>query len=172
MAKANVSKQMLLDGAQMAASALCGSTMGFLKQRGIQIEDWVSYIGENFEGSLGDLEGEGVYQVMQHLLGLQVLPLGAEIISTDFTEDKAEVTLTTLPSRTLLEKFGTTPRELLRGFGLTQKDFESIYAMYEPAAKAIGLRFTHQLKGGQQLLSLERVPRRGKPRAGRGAKKT
>jgi hypothetical protein len=58
----------------------------------------------------------------------------------------------------VLEKFGTTPRELLGGFGVSQRDFEAIYAMYEPAAKAIGLRFTHQLKGGQELLSLEPAP--------------
>jgi len=162
MAKANVSKQMLLDGGQMIISAVLAGTMGFLKERDIPIKDWVSYIGENFEGSLGDLEGEGVYQVMQHLLGLQILPLGVDIISTNFTEKKAEVTLTPLPSRAVLEKFGTTPRDLLRGFGVTLKDFESIYAMHEPATKAIGLHFTHQLKDGKQVLSLERAARRGK----------
>ena len=165
MAKTGVSKQMLLDGAQMALSALLAGTMGFLKERDIPIKDWVSYIGNSFEGSMDDLEGEGVYQVMQHLLGLQVLPLGAEIVSTNFTKDKAEVKLSSLPSRAVMEKFGTTPKELLRGFGVTQREFEFIYAMYEPAAKSIGLRFTHQLKDGKEVLSLERAPRTGPPRA-------
>jgi hypothetical protein len=158
MAKESVSKEVLLDGAQMALSAFLTGTMGFLKERNISIQEWVSYIGEQFEGSLGDLEGEEAGRVMEHLLTLQVLPLGAEVISSQTTQDKAEVTLTPLPSRAVLEKFGTTPRELLRGFGVSQRDFEAIYAMYEPAAKAIGLRFTHQLKGGQELLSLEPAP--------------
>jgi hypothetical protein len=158
MAKKSVSKEVLLDGAQMALSAFLTGTMGFLKERNISIQEWVSYIGEQFEGSLGDLEGEEAGRVMEHLLTLQVLPLGAEVISGQTTQDKAEVTLTPLPSRAVLEKFGTTPRELLRGFGVSQRDFEAIYAMYEPAAKAIGLRFTHQLKGGQELLSLEPAP--------------
>jgi hypothetical protein len=158
MAKESVSKKVLLDGAQMALSAFLAGTMGFLKERNISIQEWVSYIGEQFEGSLGDLEGEEAGRVMEHLLTLQVLPLGAEVTSSQTTEDKAEVTLTPLPSRAVLEKFGTTPRELLRGFGISQRDFEAIYAMYEPAAKAIGLRFTHQLKGGQELLSLEPAP--------------
>jgi hypothetical protein len=158
MAKKSVSKEVLLDGAQMALSAFLAGTMGFLKERNISIQEWVSYIGEQFEGSLGDLEGEEAGRVMEHLLTLQVLPLGAEVISSQTTQDKAEVTLTPLPSRAVLEKFGTTPRELLRGFGVSQRDFEAIYAMYEPAAKAIGLRFTHQLKGGQELLSLEPAP--------------
>jgi hypothetical protein len=158
MAKKSVSKEVLLDGAQMALSAFLAGTMGFLKERNISIQEWVSYIGEQFEGSLGALEGEEAGRVMEHLLTLQVLPLGAEVISSRATQDKAEVTLTPLPSRAVLEKFGTTPRELLRGFGVSQRDFEAIYAMYEPAAKAIGLRFTHQLKGGQELLSLEPAP--------------
>ena len=162
MAKTGVSKQMLLDGAQMVLSAFLAGTMGFLKQQNIPVKDWVTYIGEKFEDSLGGLQGEGVDQVMQHLLALQILPLGTEVISSQLTAKKAEVTVTPLPSRTVLEKFGTTPRELLRGFSVTQRDFESIFAMYEPAAKAIGLRFTHQLKDGQQVLSLERAPSRGK----------
>lgn len=158
MAKESVSKEVLLDGAQMALSAFLAGTMGFLKERNIPVQEWVSYIGEQFEGSLGNLEGEEAGRVMEHLLTLQVLPLGAEVTSSQITEDKAEVTLTPLPSGAVLEKFGTTPRELLRGFGISQRDFEAIYAIYEPAAKAIGLRFTHQLKGGQELLSLEPAP--------------
>jgi hypothetical protein len=158
MAKESVSKEVLLDGAQMALSGFLAGTLGFLKERNISIQEWVSYIGEQFEGSLGDLEGEKAGRVMEHLLTLQVLPLGAEVTSSQVTRGKVEVKLTPLPSRAVLEKFGTTPRELLRGFGISQKDFETIYAMYEPAAKAIGLRFTHQLKGGQELLSLGPAP--------------
>jgi len=163
MAEGNISKEVLLDGAQMTLSAFIAGTMGFLQERNIAIEEWVSYMGEQFSGSLADLEGDEVSSVMGHLLTLQVLPMGAEVISTQGTADKAEATLTPLPSRTVLEKFGTTPRELLRGFGVTQRKFASIFAMYEPAAEAIGLRFTHQLKNNQQLLSLEKAPVRGKP---------
>jgi hypothetical protein len=158
MAKQSVSKQVLLDGAQMALSGFLAGTLGFLKERNISIEEWVSYIGEQFEGSLGALEGEEAGLVMEHLLTLQVLPLGAEVISSRTTRGKVEVKLTPLPSRAVLEKFGTTPREFLRDFAISQKDFEAIYGIYEPAAKAIGLRFTHQLKGGQEFLSLEPAP--------------
>jgi len=158
MAKESVSKEVLLDGAQMALSAFLAGTMGFLKERNISIQEWVSYIGEQFEGSLGDLEGEEASRVMEHLLTLQVLPLGAEVTSSQITQDKVEVKLTPLPSRAVLEKFGTTPREFLRGFAISQNDFEAIYGIYEPAAKSIGLRFTHQLKGGQEFLSLEPAP--------------
>jgi hypothetical protein len=157
MAKQSVSKQVLLDGAQMALSGFLAGTLGFLKERDISIREWVSYIGEQFEGSLGALEGEEVGRVMEHLLTLQVLPMGAEVTSSQTTHGKVEVKLTPLPSRAVLEKFGTTPKELLRDFELTQKDFEAIYGIYEPATKAIGLRFMHQFKGGQEWLSLEPV---------------
>jgi hypothetical protein len=155
--KKDVPKEMLLDGAQMALSAFVAGTMGFLKQRNIPIKDWVSYIGEQFEGSLGDLEGEQAGKVMDHLLALEVLPLGADVLSSRSTRDKAEAKLTSLPSRTVLEKFGTTPRELLRGFAVTKKEFESILSMYEPAAAAIGLRFKYQSKDDEEILTLERV---------------
>jgi hypothetical protein len=158
MAKQSVPKQVLLDGAQMALSGFLAGTLGFLKERNISIQEWVSYIGEQFEGSLGALEGEEARLVMEHFLTLQVLPLGVEVISSRTTRGKAEVKLTSLPSRPVLKKFGTTPRELLRDFGISQNDFEAIYGMYEPAAKAVGLRFTHQLKGGQEFLSLEPAP--------------
>jgi len=157
--KKDVPKEMLLDGAQMSLSAFIAGTMGFLKQQNAPIKDWVSYIGEQFEGSLGQLEGEEVGKVMDHLLALEVLPLGADILSSQSTPDKAEARLTSLPSRTVLEKFGTTPRELLRGFGVTKKEFESILSMYEPAAQAIGLKFKHQSKDDQEILTLERARR-------------
>jgi hypothetical protein len=144
----------------MAISGFLAGTLGFLKERNISLQEWVSYIGKQFEGSLGALEDDAVGGVMEHLLALQVLPLGAEVTSSQVTDGKVEVGLTPLPSRAVLEKFGNTPRELLRGFGLTQKDFEAIYGIYEPAAKAIGLRFRHQFKGGQESLSLEPVASR------------
>ena len=159
MAKTKVSKEVLLDGAQMCIAATVAGIAGFLKERNIPIKELSAYMGEKFEDSLGALEGRGADEVMEHLLTLEILPMGAEIVSSQSTPDKAEITLTTLPPSAVLEKFGTTPRELLRGFGVTQKEFESIYAMFEPAAKAIGLKFTHQVKGGQELLALERVSR-------------
>jgi hypothetical protein len=153
----DVPKEMLLDGAQMALSAFIAGTMGFLKQRNIPIKEWVSYIGEQFEDSLGELEGEEAGNVMGHLLALEILPLGVDILSSQSTPNKAEARLTSLPSRAVLEKFGTTPRELLRGFGVTKKEFESILSMYEPAAAAIGLKFKYQSNKDQEILTLERV---------------
>ncbi|GEM_PF-2165829 len=153
-----VSKGMLLDGAQMSLSSFLAGTMGFLKAHDIPIEDWVSYMGEQFEDSWGGLEGEGADKIMQHLLALQIRPLGAEVVSSSLTPEKAEVTMDPLPSRGVLEKFGTTPRELLRGFGVTQSEYASVYGMFEPAAQAIGLKWTHRLTRGKQVLRLEATP--------------
>lgn len=158
MAKASVPKAVLLDGAQMALAGMCAGMMGFLKERQIPAREMIAYIGEMFEGSLGDLEGEPVTDVMEHLLTLQILPMGAEIISSQGTADRAEVRLTSLPSRSLMEKFGTTPEELLEGFNITADEFASLYAMYEPAAEAIGLVFKHRLQDGEEVISLERRP--------------
>jgi len=166
MAKAEVSKEVLLDGAQMGLSMLLAGTMGFLKKHDLPTEDWARYIGEAFEGALGELEGAPLDTVMEHLLTLEVLPMGVEVVSSESTSQKAQVTVTPLPSQVLLKKFGTTPREFLSGFGITKQDLASIYAMYEPAAKAIGLDFSHELKDSRQVLSLRRASAR-RSRAGR-----
>jgi len=157
MARQSISKDVLLDGTQMALAGLLAGIMSFLKERGIPIKDWVGYIGQQFDGALVDMEGESVEYVMSHLLTFQVLPLGAEVVSSTASDDKAEVVLTSLPSSSVLKKFGTTPRELLGGFKVTPREFASIYAMYEPAAEAIGLRFTHEFRDGKQYLRLEKA---------------
>lgn len=138
----------------MIIAATIAGTAGFLKERGIPFRELIDYMGETFEGSLGDLEGRGADEVIEHLLTLQILPLGVEVVSSQSSQDKAEVTLTTLPPQKVLEKFGTTPEELLEGFDVTQQEYESIYAMYEPAARAIGLEFKHLLKDDQEVISL------------------
>ncbi len=154
MAKNEIPKEVLLDGAQMIIAATVAGIAGFLKERNIALKELVDHMGETFEASLGDLKGRGADEVMEHLLTLQVLPMGAEVTSSKSSPDKAEVTLTTLPPQATLEKFGTNPAELLEGFGVTREEYESIYAMYEPAARAIGLTFKHYLKDGQQIISL------------------
>ena len=157
MNKEQVSREVLLDGAQMGLSLVLAGTMGFLKKHDLPIEDWAKYIGEAFEGALGDLEGAPPEAVMEHLLTLEVLPMGGEVMSSAATPQKAEVTLTPLPSRALLKKFGTSPGEFLSGFGVTKQDLASVYAIYEPAAKAIGLEFRHELTDSRQVLSLKRA---------------
>jgi hypothetical protein len=162
MSKSNMTTGMLLDGAQMSISALIAGTMGFLKERNIDITEWVSYIGQKFTDSLKDLEGEPVEHVLKHLLELEIAPLGAEIISIEGKGDKAEAVLTALPGRPVLEKFGTTPRQLLRGFSLSQKEFESILDMFQPAASSIGLRLTHHTKNSQLYVTLAKGSQRRK----------
>lgn len=157
MLSAKVSKEVLLDGAQMCIAATIAGIAGFLKEYNIPFKEFSDYMGEMFEDSLGDLKGRGADEVMEHLLTLEILPMGAEVISSKLTPDKAEVTLTTLPPRTLLEKFGTTPKLLLSDFGVTQKEYESIYAMYEPAAKAIGLKLRYHSKDNHEIISLEKI---------------
>jgi len=157
MAKSSVPKEVLLDGAQMSLTALIVGTISFLKQRGLPVKSWVSYIGEQFDGALADLEGEEISEVMSHLLTLELMPMGVEVLSTQATTDKVEVEVSSLPSQSVLEKFGTTPKELLKGFGVTKREFASMYAMYEPAAKAIGLKFSHRSKDGRDILILERA---------------
>jgi hypothetical protein len=156
MPKTGVSRDMLLDGARMSMAATMAAIAGFLKERNIPLKEFISYLGDSFEGSFEDLQGRPVDEVMEHLLNLEVLPMGAEVISRQATTDKSEVVLTSLPPASILEKFGTTPKELLSGFGVTMKEYESIFDSYALAAKAIGLKFKHRMKDSQEIITLEK----------------
>ena len=156
MAENEVSMDVLLDGAQMNNAATIAGIAGFLKEKDISFREFVDYMGEAFEGSLGALEGGDVKDVLEHLLSLEILPLGSKVISSESSDDKAQATLTSLPPKEVLEKFGTTPDELLEGFGVTLEEYETCFAMYEPAAKAIGLTFEHYLKDGQEVIIIRK----------------
>lgn len=147
---------MLLDGAQMNLAGVTAAIAGFLKERGIPIKDFVAYMGDNFEGMFGDLEGRGADEVMEHLLKLEILPWGAEIVSSKMAPDSAQVTVTAIPPQKVLERFGTSAEELLDGFGITRDEFDMIYDCYAPAAKAIGMKFSHHSQDSHEVLTLER----------------
>jgi len=155
MAKQTVPEKVLLDGARMSIYALIAGTMGFLKKNKIPIKNWISYIGDQFDGSLADLEGEDKATVLEHLLTLQLMPLGVEVLNSRATRQKAEATVTSLPAEKILEKFGTTPKEMLKGFGITPQDFDNIFDMHVPAAKSIGLKLAHSSSGGKKIITLE-----------------
>ena len=158
MAVKNPPREMMLDGAQMSIASTMAAIAGFLKEKGISLKEFINYFGEQFEGSWMDLEGRGVDEVMDHFLDLEVLPMGAEVVSRQMTPERAEVKLTSLPPRKVLEKFGTSPKELLKGFGVTERQFASIYDSFIPAAKAIGLKFSHHGGDGAETLVLEKLP--------------
>jgi hypothetical protein len=160
MINTKVPKGMLQDGAYMWIAATTAGLIGFLKEKGIPLKEFLTYFGERFEDSFGDLKDDPVEKVMQHLLMLEILPMGAQVISTKSTKNTAEVILTSLPPKDVLEKFGTTPRELLSGFGVTAKEFESIYDTFVPAMKAIGLTFKHATRDGNEVITLGRISKK------------
>ena len=157
MIDTKVPQEMLQDGAYMSIAATTAGIIGFLKWKNIPLKEFITYLGKSFEDSFADLKDEPVGKVMQHLLMLQILPMGVKVISTKSTKNTAEAVLTSLPPKDVLEKFGTTPRELLRGFGVTAKEFESMYDTFTPAMEAIGLNLMHSSKGGHEVLTLARV---------------
>ncbi len=150
----------LLDGAQMTVMTLIAGTVGYLKERGISPQSWAAYIGEHFEGSWDAFEGSSATETLENILPIQVESLGAELLSGTGNDDRVEVAVGVLPSRTVLEKFGTTPRELLRGFGITQAEFNIFDDMFKAPASAAGFRFTHKSGRGQHTIVLQRKGRK------------
>ena len=57
MEKIEASREMLLDGAQMciAATATVTTIAEFFKQRNIPLKDFISYMGDKFEGAFGEV---------------------------------------------------------------------------------------------------------------------
>ena len=95
-------------------------------------------------------------EVMGHLVPLQIEPLGVKVLESSGYSDRVELTLTPLPPTEVLERFGTTPEELMDGFGITGEDMAAVYHFFEPAARAAGFTFTHELRGDQQVVTLSK----------------
>ena len=146
-----------LDGAQMMMMSFLAGTMGFLKDNDVSIGDWIRHVGGAFEGSWEAFKGAGADETMGHLIPLLIQPLGVEILSSSGDSDEVKLTMTTLPPRDVLERFETTPEELLDGFGITREEFASIYDLFKPAAEAAGFRFTHGLQGDEHEVTVNRV---------------
>ena len=148
--------EMMLDGSQMALSALIAGTAGFLKQRRIAPSDWIAYVGGMFEGAWEGLADEGADVVMQQLLNLSILPMGSRVLREDMSSDRAEVEITPLPSEEVLARFGTEPADLYEGFEITADDFATIYDFQRAALEAIGLTYTHGPGAEGYVLTLSR----------------
>lgn len=157
-----ISKQVKLDGAQMLVAALTASTLGFLKERGIAISDWVAYVGDVFEGSWAAFEGRGGDDILDHVAAFNAAPMGAEVISLTQEGDAWELVVSSIPSEDVLARFGTAPEEFLEGFGITRDEFAMVYSMFEAPAAAIGHKFTHSRKGRWHVLRLEPAKKAGR----------
>ncbi len=162
MPKKDTVERYLLDGTQMNLIAFIAGTMGFLKEKKVDTKEWASYIGKSFEDSWQAFEGAGADEIMEHLIPLQIQPFGAEVISSKGDYNQAEVILSSLPSKAVLQRFGTTPREILGGFGITQREFAALYDIFKPSAAAAGFQFTHKPGKGSHIIELQRKPSKHK----------
>jgi hypothetical protein len=147
---------MLLDGSQMTLASMVAGTIGFLKKHDIDPAHWIAHIGEMFEGAWEEMEGEGADAVMVQLLNLSILPMGGKVLRQKMSADSAEVEVSSLPDEAVLERFGTSPADLLEGFDITARDFAVIYELQRPPLEAIGLRFTHGPGKKGYVLKVER----------------
>ena len=105
---------------------------------------------------MGSIHGAGADEVMGHLIPLQIQPLGVEVVSSEGDEREVKLVLSSLPPREVLERFGTTPKELLGGFGVSADEFALLYDIFKPAAKAAGFRLTHESHAQGHSLTLEK----------------
>ena len=156
----------LLDGAQMHFISLVAGTLGFLKERGISADEWTQYFGQKFYDSWEGLMGVGAAEALEQVIPIQVESMGAEIISGVGTEQRAVVTVGAIPSRAVLEKFGGTPRQILRGFGITQEEFAKIFDVFKIPASVAGFAFTHTAAKNARVITLRRLARRQAPKRG------
>ena len=146
----------LFNGSLMNLMAFLAGTMGFLKERGIETSEWIEFVGKSFVSSWEVFHGAAADEVMGHLVPLQIQPLGVEVVSSEGDEREVKLVLSPLPPRDVLERFGTTPEELLDGFGVSAEEFASLYDFLKPAAKAAGFDLTHQPHSEGHSLTLEK----------------
>ena len=130
--------------AQVVATSWVLTTIAYLKERGLSVEDYVAYHGRRFAPGWEELRGQPVADVAQ-LVALNAVSVGCTLRSLSGDDTRAEVLIVGWPDQ-----------ELSSFLQLSQSDSDHIWNTYEPIMEYLGLRYAWQRQDDVVRITLER----------------
>jgi hypothetical protein len=130
--------------AQSNATAWVLTTIAYLKERNLAVEEYVAYHGRRFAPAWEDLRGLPVEEVAR-LVALNSVSVGGALRSLSGDDGRAEV---------LVE--GWPDEEFLSFLPLDQADSDQIWNTYQPIMEHLNLRYAWQREDDVVRITVER----------------
>jgi hypothetical protein len=122
--------------AQNNANGFSLLTIAYLRDRGLSIEDWATWLGREFAGPETNWEpGMGALRMAEEA-ALELVSCKARLVGVSGDDESAEVAVE-WPSA-----------EALKEFGLQRDDIDPFWMIWQPLAASVGLRFAHTTDDG------------------------
>ena len=132
----------VLEQAKANAQALALVSMGYIKEKGLPLDEFWSFVGEKFTLGWDSLQGKGA-RVAMRMFALNMVSVGGTLESLSGDEARAEAIIADWPSP-----------DLLQAFGVSRGDVDRMYAVFQPIADLLGLRYEWRRQGDRVTLIL------------------
>src|SRR5215203_5633186 len=120
----------LLTYAQGNATAFVLSTIAYLKEHGLAVEDYVRFFGSKFAAGWEELRDQPLTAVAR-MAALNAVSVGGTLRSLSGDEDRAEVIIEGWPDE-----------EISGTLGLQRSDGEAMWDSFEPIMEHLGIRYS------------------------------
>ena len=134
----------VLSQAQTVATSWILTTIGYLKERGLAVEEYAAYHGRRFAPGWEELRSQPVSEVAQ-LVALNAVSVGCTLRSLSGDDTRAEVLIVGWPDQ-----------ELTDFLQLAQIDSDQVWNTYEPIMEYLDLRYAWQRQDDIVRITLER----------------
>jgi hypothetical protein len=134
----------VLEMAQGNATAFILTAFAYLKERGLDPDEYVAFFGRQVAPGWEDMRGRPVAEVAR-VAALNPVSVGATLLSLSGDDTHAEVLLAGWPDE-----------EFMSELRLTQSDSDRLLNAFEPIMEYLGIRYGWQREGEAVRLSFDR----------------
>jgi hypothetical protein len=134
----------VLEMAQGNATAFILTAFAYLKERGLDPDEYVAFFGRQVAPGWEDMRGRPVAEVAR-VAALNPVSVGATLLSLSGDDTHAEVLLAGWPDD-----------EFMSALRLTQSDSDRLLNAFEPIMEYLGIRYAWQREGEAVRLSFDR----------------
>ena len=134
----------LLSQAQGNATAIALATIAYLKERGLAIDEYFEFVGQQFAPSWEELRGQPVADVAR-TAALNMVSVGGTLRSLQGNDTRAEVLIAEWPTDDDLSE--------LR---LTLSDSDPLWNIFLPIMEYLGIHYAWQRQDDGVMMTFER----------------
>ena len=135
----------LLTQARGNATAFVLTTIAYLRERGLAVEDFVEFFGRQFALGWDELRAQPVVNVAR-TAALNAASVGCTLGSLSGDEARAEVLITGWPDA----------EEISHVLGSERSDRDAMWDSFNPIMERLGIRYTWRREDGSVTLNFER----------------